>query len=144
MGAFVCLTLLLPNLNANIVIVRCILVVVRHILYTVRFSGYRADVSCFASNICLNSTIQTNRCGRICLFNLTVAEFECKYRVCECILVVVRHIIYSERFSSYRVDVSCFTTKICLVIIIQTGRYGRICLFNLTVAQFECMQISFL
>ena len=85
-----------------------VIVVVRHIVYCERFGSFRADVSCFANNICLNSTVQTDRCGRICLFNLTVAEFECKYRVFECILVVVRHILYSVRFSGYRADVSFF------------------------------------
>ena len=78
------------------------------------FSGFRADVSCCPTKIYLTSAIQTGRCGRICLFNLTVAEFECKYRYCECILVVVRHILYSGRFSGYRADVSCIANNICL------------------------------
>ena len=30
----------------------------------------------------------------ICLLKLVVAKFECKYNVCECNLVVVRHIVY--------------------------------------------------
>ena len=47
------------------------------------FSGFRADVSCCTTKIYLTSAIQTGRCGRICLFNLTVAECECKYRYCE-------------------------------------------------------------
>ena len=49
-------------------------------------------------------------------FNLIVAKFEYKYRVCACSLVVVRHIIYFDRFRGYRADVSfgfCFTG--CLV-----------------------------
>ena len=76
-----------------------VIVVVRRLYIIERFSGYRADVSCVTTKICLVSTIQTDRCGRICFLNLIVAKFECKYRVCVCSLVVVRHIIYFERFS---------------------------------------------
>ena len=87
-------------------------------------------MSCLTNKICLVSTTQTDRCGRSWLFNLIVAEFECKYRVCECSLVVVRHIVYCERFSGYREDISCFTNKMCLVSTIQTDRCGRICFFK--------------
>ena len=106
-----------------------VIVVVRHIVCCQRFSGFRADVSCCTTKMHLINTIHTERCGRICLINLIVAEFEWKYRVCVCSLVVVRHIIYCERFSSYRADVSCCTTKMYLISTMQTGRCGRICFF---------------
>ena len=131
MGAFVYLTLLLPNLNAcKYRFCECILAVVRRVVYCERCSGYRVDVSCFANKMCLFSTIQTHRCGRSWLFNLIVAEFQCKYCVCECSLVVVRHIVYCERFSGHRADVSCFTNTMCVVSTIQTDRCGRICFFK--------------
>ena len=41
---------------------------VRHIVCFERFSDYRADVSCFATELRSFITIQTNRCGRICFF----------------------------------------------------------------------------
>ena len=74
-------------------------------------------------------TMQINRCGRICFFNLVVAEFDCKYSVCACSLVVVRHIVYCERFSGYRTDVSCFMTEMFLISTIQNNRCGRIYFF---------------
>ena len=81
--------------------------------------------------------------GAFVCFNFIVAKFECKYRVCECILVVVRHIVYCKCFSGYREDLSCFTTKICVVNTTQTNRCGRIWFFfNLIVAEFEFMQTS--
>ena len=39
--------------------------------------------------------------------------------------------VYFERFSGYRADVSCCTTKMYLISIIQTGRCGRICFVTL-------------
>ena len=53
----------------------------------------------------------------------------CKYRVCECSLVVVRHIVCCERFSCYRADVWCFTNKLYAVSTTQTDRCGRICFY---------------
>ena len=76
--------------------------------------------------------------GAFIFFNLIVVKFECKYRVCVCSLVVVRHIVHCQCFSDYRADVSCCTTKIYLINIIQTDRCGRICLLNLIVAKIEC------
>ena len=73
-----------------------IIVVVRHIVYCERFSGFRADESCCTTKIHLINTMQTDRCGRICLLNLIVAEFEWKCRVCACSLVVVRHCIIAS------------------------------------------------
>ena len=85
-------------------------------------------------------TMQINRCGRICFFNLVIAEFDCKYRVCACSLVVMRHIVYCERFSGYRADVPCFMTEMFLISTIQNNRCGRIYFFPLlfSVAKFEC------
>ena len=136
-GRICLLNLIVAEFECKHRVCACSLVVVRQIIYCQRFSDYRADVSCCITKIYLTSAIQTGRCGRICLFNLTVAEFECKYRVCECSLVVVRRIVYSECFSCYRADVSCFTNKMCLVSTIQTNRCGRICLFKLIVTKFE-------
>ena len=115
-----------------------IIVAVRRIVHCERFSGFRADVSCCTTKIHSINAIQTNRHGRICLLNLIVAEFECKHRVCACRLVVVRQITHCQRFSDYRADVSCCTTKIYVINTIQTDRCGRICLLDLAVAEFEC------
>ena len=84
---------------------------------------------CYTNEMCSFITIQTNRCGSSCLFNLVVAKFECKYPVCECSLVVVRHIVYCERFGGYRADVPWFANKICLFSTIKTVRCGRICFY---------------
>ena len=51
----------------------------------------------------------------------------------------MRHIVYYERVRGHRADqLSCFTAKIYLVSVIQTGRSGRICFFNVLVVKFEC------
>ena len=50
----------------------------------------------------------------------------------------MRHIVYYERVRGYRADVSCCTAKMYLVSVIQTGRSGRICFFNVLVVKFEC------
>ena len=88
-----------------------VIVVVRHLTCFERFRSYRADLSHCTNEMCLFFTIQTDRCGRVCLFDLLVAHFECECRVCVCILVVVRHIVYCQRFSGFRADVSCCTTN---------------------------------
>ena len=46
----------------------CILVVVRQFVHYERFIGYRADMSCFATKMCLFETIQIDRCDAfVCL-----------------------------------------------------------------------------
>ena len=86
-------------------------------------------MSCFSTKMCLVRISLTDRCERICFFNLIVVKFECKYRVCVCSLVVVRHIVYYERFSDFKAGVSCFSTKMRLVSINSTDRCGRIYFF---------------
>ena len=87
-----------------------VIVVVRHLACFERFRSYRADLSHCTNEMCLFFTIQTDRCGRVCLFDLLVAHFECECRVCVCSLVVVRHIAYCERFSDYKSGMSWFVT----------------------------------
>ena len=67
--------------------------------------------------------------GAFIFFNLIVAKFEYKYRVCVCSLGVVRHIVYCERVKDYRAGVSYFVTKTRLVSTNPTDRCGRICFF---------------
>ena len=113
------------------------IVVVRHIVYCECFSGFRADVPCCTTETCSIITIQTGRCGSIFFFCYIVVELACTHRVCMCSLVVVRHNIYCECFSSYRVDFSCCSNEICLFVTVSTGRWGQLFFFNLFVAEFE-------
>ena len=67
--------------------------------------------------------------GVFVFFNLIVAKFDSKYRVCAYSLVVVRHIVYCEHFSGYGADVSCFANGMGLFSTIQTNRCGSIYFF---------------
>ena len=97
MGAFLFfITLLLLNFQC-LWPLRVVIVVVWHIAYYARFSGYRADMSCFTTKICLFITIQTNRCGRVC-FSLTLLLSNLNaYRVCACSLSVVQQVLLKTR-----------------------------------------------
>ena len=45
---------------------------------------------------------------------------------------------YCERFRGFKVDLLRCTIGMCLISIIQTGRYGRTFFLNLFVAELEC------
>ena len=111
---------------------------VRHIIYCERFSGFRAYVSCFTTEMCSIITIQTGRCGCKIFLTLLLPNYNANIVFCECSFVVVRHFVCCERVRSYRTDVSCCTNDLCLIGHIQTGRCGRICFFFLSI---YCCQI---
>ena len=113
------------------------IVVVQHFANCERFRDYKAGLPCFAIEICLVSMNPTDRCRRIFLFNLIVAKFKHKCRVCACSLVVVRQVVDCKRFSDYKAGLSCFAIEICLFSMNPTDRYRRSFLFNLVVVKFK-------